>query len=58
MDNFLEIQFYKIDPTREKMLKQTHFHRNIKDYFKDLPHKKSSHSDDFTGDFYQTYKFE
>lgn len=58
MDNFLEIQFYKTDPSREKMLKQTNFHGSIKEYFRELPHKKSSHSDGFTGDFYQTFKFE
>ena len=58
MDNFLEIQFYKTDLSREKMFKQTNFHRSIKDYFKELPHKKSPHSDDFTGDFHQTFKFE
>lgn len=26
MNNFLGIQFYKIDPSRKKILKQTYFH--------------------------------
>lgn len=36
-DNFLEIQLFKTHPVRKQILKQTNFHRSIKEHFKKSP---------------------
>lgn len=57
MDNFLEIKFYKTDLSRERILKQIS-KEVLKTISENYPIKKPSHSDGFTGDFYQNFAFE